>query len=298
MAKGGRLFVPLDVNWYDEWGHTVSADAALVWILALTTCKRMRLDGVLTRSQLFRVAPTGMTGQRFDEVIDELHRGDVAPMSADDRNVYLHGWSEWNDMSSDYADASQSGMYGNHMRWHVKAQKPSNNCVFCINDDDVSGRVGCDDRPESKSRVENSREETNVPIEPSTPSVATYETDFDACWKHYPRKIARKAALKAYIAQRRKGVPADVLLTATQHFVKAMTKEGRTDEHVLHGATFYGPSDRWEDYVEAPEPEPVEAIASGATRLRYEDYAGEMGDRVVLPGEHQGRNQNVNITTV
>lgn len=285
MAKTGRLFVPLDVNWYDEWGHAVSPEAALLWVIALTTCKRMRSDGVLTVAQLRRMAPTGTTDARFAELLHELNTVDVAPISCDGQQVLLHGWAGWHDLASDYESASESGLWGNHVRWHVKEGNPSSDCGYCtsgkVPTQLTSGLSGGDARPDSKSRVEKSR----LTLVPTGEATATYEADFATCWEHYPRKIARKAALKAYIAQRRKAIPAEVLLAATQHYAKAMQLEDRAPERILHGATFFGPNDRWEDYVSAPAEPPAPVVAQGAGRLRLEDYAHEMGDTVVLPGE-------------
>ena len=190
MAKGGRLFVPVDVNWYDEWGHRVTSDAAVLWVIAITTAKRMRSDGSLTKSQLRRVAPTGMSDEMFEDCLLQLcdadvvyrgesgaiiggesgaSRGRVGAMESDANDakndasdVHLTGWSSWNDVASDYADASDGGTFGNHIRWHVNTKKPSNNCGFCLSGENVSGRVGGesgrssggDHRPDSKRRVE------------------------------------------------------------------------------------------------------------------------------------------------
>ena len=76
----------------------------------------------------------------------------------------------------------------------------------------------------------------------------SFEEDFDECWKIYPRKIARKVALKAYQSRRRANATKTALLIATQNFAKAMANEGRPLDKIMHGGTFYGPSERWLDY--------------------------------------------------
>jgi hypothetical protein len=307
MAKSGRLFVPIDVNWYDEWGYAVSADAALFWILALTTAKRMRGNGELTLGQLRRVAPSGMTEERFVEVVQELSDCPVAPVTLVDDVIRLHGWSHWNDVGKDFADATEAAIYGNHVRWHVKSGNPSEDCGYCSSTIDVidassprhrpddrpddrpeSGdddrpESSDDDRPESKRREEKSREE--IMNGRSGQSSTTYEAEFDECWKHYPRKVARKTALKAFIAQRRKAVPAETLLIAVKHYAEAMKREERAVERILHLSTFFGPDDRFEDYLEPPEALRPPVIASGAGRLSLADYESEMGERIVLPGD-------------
>jgi len=291
MGKSGRLYVPLDVNWYDEWGHAVSPGAALLWVIAITACKRMQGDGQIARSQLRRLAPTGTTDEQFEEWLRELHLCDIAPIIApiapDDSPILLLGWTDWNGTPGQIKDASQSGGYGNHKRWHVNTGKPSDTCTFCLLDKvdsppespRTSPRIAPDNRPESL--VEKSREEKNSNSSTSVP----FEDDFEQVWLVYPRKDAKKAAQKAYIAQRRKGTSKQTLANATANFAKAMVAEERQKEHILMGSTFFGPNDRWEDFVKAaPEPaKPV--VASGAGNLAFDDYADTMGEQVFLPGE-------------
>ena len=283
MAKNGRFYVPLDVNWYDEWGHAVGADAALLWVLALTACKRMRNDGVLTLSQLRRLAPSGMSDDGFASAVSELVTCDLAPLSREDETVLIHGWSEWHTTSETTKKVSEGARYGNHVRWHVNVGKQSADCEFClVSSSTIEEPIASSSPPDRPTRSLSKVKESKVDELRTTSSTSSFESTFDRCWEIYPRKIARKAALKAYIAQRRKGTGADVLLAATRHFAEAMKREDRPTDRILHGSTFYGPDDRWEDYVKAPK---REVIASGAGALRLDEYAAEMGERVLLPGE-------------
>jgi hypothetical protein len=91
----------------------------------------------------------------------------------------------------------------------------------------------------------------------SQTTTAPYEADFDAAWASYPRRIARKAALRAYTARRKTGATAEELHTAVEHFAAAM--RGRNPEHILHGSTFFGPDERWRDYLQPPPTQPPPA---------------------------------------
>ncbi len=109
------------------------------------------------------------------------------------------------------------------------------------------------------------------------------EIDFNKCWQEYPRKMNRKGALEAYIAQRRKDVSPDTLLTAVLHFAEAMKREKRAQDVILYGSTFFGPKDRWEDYVAPPPPAPTPNqpyVTKGADPLPPDDDEGEL---VILP---------------
>lgn len=86
-----------------------------------------------------------------------------------------------------------------------------------------------------------------------------YEDEFNRAWASYPRKTARKRALRAYQATRRKGVPAEVLRAATEAY--AVSRRGQDESFTMHGATFYGPDERWKDHVAAfTEASAVEAL--------------------------------------
>jgi Helix-turn-helix domain len=80
---------------------------------------------------------------------------------------------------------------------------------------------------------------------------------FEEAWSHYPRQIAKQAAKRAYLARCRasgkaRASPAE-LLRATVNFAEAMRLERREQQVIMHGATFYGPDERWKDYLEPPK---------------------------------------------
>lgn len=161
MAKPGRIFVPLDVNWYDEWGHEVSDDAALLWVLAICACKRMVKDGRLTVSQVRRVAQRGLleTTERFEKALAELRDNPNAPVHDDGTGaVEMDGWSEWNDLAAEIEAMSEGGEFGNHLRWHVKRKRPKTECQFCYpSSGPIAPDIAPDSGPESKSRVDQTR---------------------------------------------------------------------------------------------------------------------------------------------
>lgn len=73
------------------------------------------------------------------------------------------------------------------------------------------------------------------------------EADFAEAWEHYPRKLARRTALNAYLATRRRGVEAADLLAATRRY--ANLRRGEDPKFTLYGSTFYGPNERWRVYL-------------------------------------------------
>jgi hypothetical protein len=100
--------------------------------------------------------------------------------------------------------------------------------------------------------------------------------EFASTWAVYPRKLNRKGAEKAWQAQRRKGVAAVTLHTATVNY--AAIRAGQDPATTMHGATFYGPNDRWEDYLDptadaAAKPRPRESAAMSKGRRALEAVA-------------------------
>lgn len=71
---------------------------------------------------------------------------------------------------------------------------------------------------------------------------------FLATWAHYPRKLNRKGAYRAWTARVRSGVdPADLALATVNY---ARLRRGQDPAHTMHGATFFGPDERWRDYLD------------------------------------------------
>lgn len=76
------------------------------------------------------------------------------------------------------------------------------------------------------------------------------DDEFAIWWKSYPRKTAKKAARKAYVARRREGVETKDLLAAARRY--ANDRRGELDRFTLHPATFLGPDERWKDFLPQP----------------------------------------------
>lgn len=83
---------------------------------------------------------------------------------------------------------------------------------------------------------------------------ASTEDEFAVAWEPYPRKVARKAAFKAFTARRNDGVPAEELVAASTHYATVIQRDRTEERFVLHGATFFGPNERWRDFVSLPPP--------------------------------------------
>ncbi len=74
---------------------------------------------------------------------------------------------------------------------------------------------------------------------------------------------------------------------ATKHFAEKIRAENPEKRFIMLGSTFYGPHDRWEDFVEPPPIKDVDIPSVGATNLSAEELNEMYGNAepIVLPGE-------------
>ena len=82
----------------------------------------------------------------------------------------------------------------------------------------------------------------------------TYTEEFEGFWNYYPRKIAKKSAFRCWKTQLKKGNKPFSITLAAKNYMKYCKIEGRIEEKIMHGSTFLGPDDRWEDYATTKEP--------------------------------------------
>lgn len=112
-----------------------------------------------------------------------------------------------------------------------------------------NGSAGATRTIENQQEPKDARALVLVESEGPTDAREEYEEEFDRAWRNYPRRTARKRALRAYQATRRKNVPAEVLRIAVETY--AARRRGEPQEFTMHGSTFFGPDLRWLDYVPA-----------------------------------------------
>jgi hypothetical protein len=114
--------------------------------------------------------------------------------------------------------------------------------------------------------------EEDTPSKDKPNKKEAFELDFEKCWKVYPRKKEKQRAHRAYIATRRKGATAGILIRATQAYAKSV--EGSEERFIKHGGTFFGPDEPWKDYVtQTKMPDLPKAICPDCgTEFRLDPY--------------------------
>ena len=92
-----------------------------------------------------------------------------------------------------------------------------------------------------------SKDSPRCPVSVSVSVSKVYTPKFENLWGYYPRKIEKKAAYKKYLTTLKGGADHEDLLKATKNFQIAMG--GKEQEHIKHGATFFGPNEPWKEWV-------------------------------------------------
>jgi hypothetical protein len=70
---------------------------------------------------------------------------------------------------------------------------------------------------------------------------------FDEIWSRYPRKVNRSGAIKAFKASVQRGSSIEDLAKAVDNYATACA--GRDSQYVMHASTFFGPNNRWQDFL-------------------------------------------------
>lgn len=74
---------------------------------------------------------------------------------------------------------------------------------------------------------------------------------FGQVWDVYPRKTNRKGAEAAFTARLGEGITVEQLTQATENYAKV--RRGQDPKFTMLGATFYGPNERWRDYLDGSD---------------------------------------------
>lgn len=182
-----------------------------------------------------------------------------------DRVLVIGSWA-----NNQRIDKRSEGRWGNPADFHYDAQTPAE-----------PPRIPTTPA-ESPAGMERKGEERNGRAAGKRP--AAYVEEFDQLWELYPRKQARLDALDAYIARRRAGCTAVEFDGSVANFAQTMALEGRPKDKVMLGATFFGPNERWRDYLEPPNPADYAKSAVNGTNHQPQGIANPTVPRCLTCG--------------
>lgn len=173
----------------------------------------------------------------------------------------FHDWE-------DYSAPSESGLVGNHIRWHVKKGVISPGCAFCErivdapeDSDDIgaiSGRVAPESHgdiaPESPTRTRPDPTRTRpVPDNNTAHPKGERGAGFPEFWKLYPRKIGKGQAERAWAGAVKKTSPAEII-AGLRRQLPSLAMQRRTDgDYRPYPATWLN-GQRWADEQDSSGP--------------------------------------------
>ena len=200
-----------------------------LWVLAGTWASQNATSGWVPEEEL----------DRFDDDWDDLaarlvNAGFWWPETRNAERGY--GFVNWEEYNPSAGQPSESGTYGNHVRWHVSREKVAEDCPHCPTEptpDPMDAESAPDDpnlsranrgrvAPRSGAESQSIALPNPIPTQPdpipllsesddsdefddtgSTPKPNT-EAEFDQWYAGYPRKEGKGQARKAYKTARKK----------------------------------------------------------------------------------------------
>lgn len=173
-----------------------------------------------------------------------------------------YGFVDWADYNPANG-SSESGTFGNHVRWHANRKIVEPGCEHCpvepppedegIAPDsppDIAPDSGGDIAPESRNVA--LPEPEPVPDPNPTPlfaptAVAAEPDRFDEWWDAYDKKEGRKDAHRKWvIALKKKGVTADLLIEATRRYINHQRASNKHPEFTKKPTTWLN-GEHWND---------------------------------------------------
>ena len=237
MAKlKGQLFARLALDYFDHPKiMSLSAEAIVAHLEMIVYSRKYGTDGAIPMRFAMRFAPS---------VLDELASNDENSPSIirnDDGSVEIYGYANMQETSEQIAERrrkrKEAGVAGANARW----QKDGN------------GHGTTHGSGHGKKMAET---ETETETYIGQKSDALFE-DF---WNAYPRKIAKKEAMKKFAKAVKDGVDPNTIIAGAKTYAASVV--GKEQKYVAHPTTWLNQG-RWEDEAEEPAPKPFDLWNSG-----------------------------------
>ena len=154
---------------------------------------------------------------------------DAGWIDIENGEMYLHDWKDWQSIYYQSAKRKKKDVE------RKRAKK--------VADQDQSG--------ESAEMVPEPEPEPKTPekLEPPKTAVHHYEADFEEFWAHYPKKVGKKEAEKAYQARIRAGWSVHDLLVACKNYEHVCNKKHTEKVYIKHAKTFLSANEPFLDYI-------------------------------------------------
>ncbi|PXX33936.1 hypothetical protein [Undibacterium pigrum] len=109
--------------------------------------------------------------------------------------------------------------------------------------------------PDTAAPCHESDDKKTPPVKAKKLSRADEDTaQFEAAWAVYPRRpgASKKEAWQAWLARRRQGVDANLMLEGVKRYAAYIAASGESPKFIKHAATFFGPNEHYKADWSAP----------------------------------------------
>ena len=239
MAKlKGQLFARLALDYFDHPKiMSLSAEAIVAHLEMIVYSRKYGTDGAIPMRFAMRFAPS---------VLDELASNDENSPSIirnDDGSVEIYGYSDMQETSEQIAERRQkrreAGVAGANARWQKDGKSHST----------AHGKGYGKKMAETETETE-------------TYIVQKSDALFEDFWNAYPRKIAKKEAMKKFAKAVKDGTDPNTIIAGAKTYAASVV--GKEQKYVAHPTTWLNQG-RWEDET---APAPTMSNAEAADRLR------------------------------
>ena len=237
MAKlKGQLFARLALDYFDHPKiMSLSAEAIVAHLEMIVYSRKYGTDGAIPMRFAMRFA---------DHVLDELANNDPEKPSIirnDDGTVTIYGYADMQETSEQIAERRQkrreAGVAGANARWQKDGKSHG--------------------KPHGKSNVKKMAE---TETETETYIYTSNDALFEDFWSAYPRKIAKKEAMKKFAKAVKDGTDPNTIIAGAKTYAASVV--GKEQKYVAHPTTWLNQG-RWEDEAEEPAPKPFDLWNSG-----------------------------------
>lgn len=222
----------------------LSLEAVGLWLLCATWCSRHLTDGEVPAGRVRRLGGT-------EELCSELVRANMWRTSDDVRegcspnSYFFINWSDWNPTNEHVQKEREKA--------RVRMQNRRNGTPD-------QGKRSREHSPNIARTSDDVRDP--VPSRPVPIYTSTDEQHFESFWEVYPRRIAKKEAMKKFARAVKDGADPQKIITAATTY--ATTQKGKEQKYIAHPTTWLNQG-RWDDEPELPV---VMSDSEAADRLR------------------------------
>lgn len=246
MAKlKGQLFARLALDYFDHPKiMALSAEAIVAHLEMIVYSRKYGTDGAIPMRFAMRFASA---------VLDELASNDESAPSIirnDDGSVEIYGYANMQETSDQIAERRQkrkeAGAAGANARWQKNANGNANRMADRM-------KIACESDSKKMAETET---ETETYIGQKSDAL------FESFWGVYPRRIAKKEAMKKFDKAVGDGADPQKIIDGAKAYSRSV--EGKEQKYIAHPATWLNQG-RWDDEPELPV---VMSDSEAAERLR------------------------------